>query len=71
MLLTIGRDCATSQCSLQFSPWDAVSTTPPQKLRTSTCHVGSSGVLIMLVSIVVPEKQPGQKRCDEEKEDNF
>ena len=29
-------------------------------------HDGFSGVLIMLVSIVVSEKLPGQKRCDEE-----
>jgi len=29
-------------------------------------HSGSSGILLMLVSIVVPEKLPGQKRCDEE-----
>jgi len=32
----------------------------------STSHNGSSGVLILLVSIVVPEKVPGQKTCDEE-----
>jgi len=33
------------------------------------CHSGSSGILIILVSIVVPEKMPGQKRCDEEAEE--
>jgi len=33
-------------------------------------HNGSSGVLIMLVSVVVPEKLPGQKRCDEEDEEH-
>jgi len=32
-------------------------------------HSGCSGVLIMLVSIVVPEKLPGQKRCEEEEEE--
>ena len=29
-------------------------------------HSGSSGILLILVSVVVPEKLPGQKRCDEE-----
>jgi len=29
-------------------------------------HSGSSGILLMLVSLVVPKKLPGQKRCDEE-----
>jgi len=33
----------------------------------STGHSGSSGILLMPVSAVVPEKLPGQKRCDEEK----
>ena len=32
-------------------------------------HSGSSGILIMLLSIVVPEKLPGQKRCYEEAEE--
>jgi len=41
--------------------WDTEST----KVE-STGYSGSSGVLILLVSIVVPEKLPGQKRCDEE-----
>ena len=36
---------------------------------SSTDHSGSSGILHMLVSIVVPEKLPGQKRCDEETEE--
>jgi len=31
---------------------------------------GSSGILIMLLSIVVPEKLPGQKRCYEEAEED-
>ena len=33
----------------------------------STGYSGSSGILRMLVSIVVPEKLPGQTKCDEEK----
>jgi len=32
-------------------------------------HSGSSGILIMLLSIVVLEKLPGQKRCYEEEEE--
>jgi len=32
-------------------------------------HSCSSGILLMLVSVVIPEKQPGQKRCDEEAEE--
>ena len=32
-------------------------------------HSGSSAILIMLLSIVVPEKLPGQKRCYEEAEE--
>jgi len=32
-------------------------------------HSGFSGVLIMLVSIVVPEKLPGRKRYGEEDEE--
>ena len=35
---------------------------------SSTDHSGSSGILLMLVSVVVAEKLPGQKRCDEEAE---
>ena len=35
----------------------------------STGHSGFSGILPMLVSIVVPEKLHGQKRCDEDAED--
>ena len=35
----------------------------------STGYSSSSSVLIMLVSLVVPEKLPGQKRCDEEDEE--
>ena len=33
---------------------------------SSTGHSGSSGVLFMLVSVVIPEKLHGQKWCDEE-----
>ena len=29
---------------------------------SSTGHSGSSGILLMLVSVVIPEKQPGQKK---------
>ena len=32
-------------------------------------HSSSSGILIMLLSIVVPEKLPGQKRCYKEAEE--
>ena len=32
-------------------------------------HSGSSGILIMLLSVVVPEKLPGQKRCYKEAEE--
>jgi len=35
-----------------------------------SCIYTPSGALIMLVSVVVPEKLPGQKRCDEEDDDN-
>jgi len=34
-------------------------------------YSGSSGILFILVSIVVPEKLPGQKRCEEEEEDEL
>ena len=40
--------------------WDTISTNLT-KVR-STGHSGSSGILLMLTSIVVPEKLPGQKR---------
>ena len=32
-------------------------------------HSGCSGILLMLVSIVVAKKLPGQKWCDEEEEE--
>ena len=36
---------------------------------TSAGHNGSSGVLIMSVSSIVPEKSRGNKKCDEEEEE--
>ena len=36
--------------------------------RQSVDRNGSSGVLIMSVSAVVPEKSRGNKKCDEEEE---
>ena len=52
-----------------FDPprWDTISTNLTNV--SSTDHSGSSGILLMLVSIVVPEKLPGQKRCDEQAEE--
>ena len=47
--------------------WDTISTNLTKV--SSTDHSGSSGILLMLMSIVVPEKLPGQKRCDEEAEE--
>ena len=44
--------------------WDTISTNLTKV--SSTGHSGSSGILLMLVSIVVPEKLPGQKRCEVE-----
>ena len=32
-------------------------------------HSGSSSILLILMYVVVPEKLPGQKRCDEEAEE--
>ena len=32
-------------------------------------HSGFSGILLMLVSVVIPEKLPVQKRCNEEAEE--
>jgi len=58
MLLAKGRYCAISPYSLSFYPWDAEN---PQQ-AAFTAPDGSSGVLIMLVSVAVPdEKLPGQK----------
>jgi len=44
--------------------WGAISTKPPK--GTSAGRNGSSGVLIMSVSSIVPEKSRGNKKCDEE-----
>ena len=46
--------------------WGRVSTKPPK--GTSVGRSGSSGVLIMFVSAIVPEKSCG-KKCDEEEEE--
>ena len=46
--------------------WGAVSTKPPK--GTSAGGIGSSGVLIMSVSSMVPEKSHGNKKCDKEEE---
>jgi len=39
--------------------WDTISTNLTKV--SSTGHSGSSGILLMLVSVIVPEKLPGQK----------
>jgi len=46
-----------------------MSTKPPK--RTSAGRNGSSSVLIMSLSVIVPEKSRGNKKCDkgEEKEE--
>jgi len=46
--------------------WVAISTKLPK--GTSAGRSGSSGVLIMFVSAIVPEKSRG-KKCDEEEEE--
>ena len=46
--------------------WDTILTNLTKV--PSMVHSGSSGILFILVSIVVPEKLPGQKRCEEEDE---
>jgi len=43
-----------------------MSTKPPK--GTSAGRNGSSGVLIMSVSVIVPEKARGNKKCDKEEE---
>ena len=45
-----------------------MSTQPPK--GTSACRNGSSGVLIrpMSLSVIVPEKSRGNKKCDKEEE---
>jgi len=47
--------------------WGAISTKPPK--GTSPGRNGSSGVLIMSVSSIVPEKSRGNKKCDQEEEE--
>ena len=44
-----------------------MSTKPPK--GTSAGRNGSSGVLIMSLSVIVPEKSRGNKKCDKEEED--
>jgi len=46
--------------------WGAISTKPPK--GTSPGRNGSSSVLIMSVSSIVPEKSRGNKKCDKEEE---
>jgi len=48
--------------------WQAISTKTHKK-GTSEGRSGSSGVLIMSLSAIVPEKSPGNKKCDEEEEE--
>ena len=50
-----------------FPKWGAISTKPPK--GTSAGRNCSSGVLIMSLSAIVPEKSPGNKKCDEEEEE--
>ena len=51
-----------------FHPkWGVISTKPPKD--TSPGRNGSSGVLFMSVSSLVPEKSRGNKKCDEEKKE--
>jgi len=46
---------------------EAISTKPPK--GTPAGRNGSSGVLIMSVSSIVPEKSRGNKKCDKEEEE--
>jgi len=46
--------------------WGAMSTKPPK--GTSAGRIGSSGVLIMSLAVIVPEKSHGNKKCDKEEE---
>ena len=54
---------------LGISPpkWGAMSTKPTK--GTSSGRNGSSGVLIMSLSVIVPEKSLGNKKCDKEEEE--
>jgi len=47
--------------------WGAMSTKPPK--GTSAGRNGSSGVLIISLSVIVPEKSRGNKQCDKEEEE--
>ena len=47
--------------------WGEISTKPPK--GTSPGRIGSSGVLIMSVSSIVPEKSRGNKQCDKEEKE--
>jgi len=47
--------------------WEAMSTKPPK--GTSAGRNGSSSVLIMSLSVIVPEKSRGNKKCDKEEEE--
>ena len=44
-----------------------MSTKPPK--GTSAGRNGSSGVLIISLSVIVPEKSRGNKKCDKEEEE--
>jgi len=44
-----------------------MSTKPPK--GTSAGRSGSSGVLIMSLAVIVPEKSRGNKKCDKEEEE--
>ena len=56
-------------CFRWISPpkWGAVSTKPPK--GTSAGLNGSSGVLIISLSVIVSEKSRGNKKCDKEEEE--
>jgi len=47
--------------------WGAISTNPPK--GTSAGRISSSGVLILCVSAIFPEKSCGNQKFDEEKEE--
>jgi len=51
-----------------FTPkWGAMSTKPTK--GTSAGRNGSSGVLFMSLSAIVPEKSRGNKKCDKKEEE--
>jgi len=61
------RASGTSQFSGDFTPkWGAMATKPPK--GTSLGRNGFSGLLIMSLSVIVPEKSRGNKKCDKEEE---